>query len=120
MVTQYSAQRDSFSAIADPTRRDILDLLRGGEMRAGDIAARFPVSRPAIAKHVRILREAGLVRERREARARLYSLDPTGLKQVDGWLQPYRLYWAARLTVLKHAVEAEHRKSKTSGEGDTP
>lgn len=120
MVTQNSEQRDSFSAIADPTRRDILDLLRGGEMRAGDIAARFPVSRPAIAKHVRVLREAGLVRERREARARLYSLDPAGLKQVDHWLQPYRLYWAARLTDLKQAVEAELRKSKTLGEGDAP
>lgn len=120
MVTQKSEQRDSFSAIADPTRRDILDLLRSGEMRAGDIAARFPVSRPAIAKHVRILREAGLVRERREARARLYSLDPTGLRQVDRWLQPYRLYWAARLTDLKHAVETAHRTPNTTGEGETP
>lgn len=120
MVTQNAENRDSFSAIADPTRRDILDLLRGGEMRAGDIAARFPVSRPAIAKHVRVLREAGLVRERREARSRLYSLDPAGLKHVDRWLQPYRLYWSARLTDLKHAVESEHRKSGTAGEGDTP
>jgi len=120
MVTQKSEQGDSFSAIADPTRRGILDLLRGGEMRAGDIAARFPVSRPAIARHVRVLREAGLVRERRESRARLYSLDPAGLKQVDRWLQPYRLYWAARLTDLRRVAEAEYQASKTSGEGDVP
>lgn len=119
MVTDKSPRTDTFHAIADPTRRDILDLLRRGEMRAGDIAARFPVSRPAIAKHVRVLREAGLVAERRESRARLYSLDPAGLKNIDRWLQPYRLYWAARLTDLKRVAEAEHANRK-SGEGDTP
>lgn len=111
MVTN-SAQKDdlSFDAIADPTRRAILDLLRTGEMPAGEIARRFPVSRPAIARHVGILRRAGLVRERRESRSRIYSLDPAGLASVDRWIAPYRLFWAARMTDLKHVVETQAAK----------
>lgn len=95
-----------FGAIADPTRRAILDALRGGELRAGELAARFPVSRPAVARHVGVLRRAGLVRERRAAQARLYSVQPQALAEVDAWLSPYRLFWAARLADLKRAVEA--------------
>lgn len=74
-------------------------------MAAGDIARRFPVSRPAIARHVRVLREAGLVRERRVARERLYALEPGALAEIDRWLAPYRLFWATRLTELKLFVE---------------
>lgn len=95
-----------FSAIADPTRRAILDMLRVEELRAGELAARFPVSRPAIAKHMRVLRRAGLVCERRQAQARLFSLDPAALTMVDQWLAPYRLFWDARLVDLKHAIES--------------
>jgi DNA-binding transcriptional ArsR family regulator len=95
-----------FSAITDPTRRAILDLLRQDELRAGELAARFPVSRPAIARHIGVLRRAGLVRERRQAQARLYSLDAAALAEVDRWLAPYRLYWRARLVDLKRAIEA--------------
>ena len=112
MVTKL-AQRGAdavFGAIADPTRRAILDTLRAGELRAGDLAARFPVSRPAIARHVGVLRRAGLVRERRAAQARLYSIEPQALAEVDAWLAPYRLYWAARLTDLKRVVEARARE----------
>lgn len=112
MVTN-EPPRSAFEAIADPTRRKILDLVRSREMRAGDLAARFPVSRPAIARHVRVLREAGLLRERREATQRFYSLDPTALQRVDEWLAPYRLFWAARLMDLKRVVEdAEKAKGK--------
>lgn len=115
MVTQNQPRTaDPFGAIADPTRRAILDALRGGEMRAGELAARFPVSRPAVAKHVGVLRRAGLVRERRAARARLYSLAPGALAAVDEWLAPYRVFWAARLMDLKHAVE--DRAAETGGE----
>ncbi len=113
MVTNVSSQRSAFDAIADPTRRAILDHLRSGELGAGELASRFPVSRPAISKHVRVLREAGLLRERRAAQARFYSLDPARLSEVDRWLQPYRLFWAARLMDLKLHVESE-----TAKEGD--
>ncbi|MFN0022361.1 MAG: metalloregulator ArsR/SmtB family transcription factor [Parvularculaceae bacterium] len=109
MVTNKALSRSPFDAIADPTRRAILDHLRGGELGAGEIASRFAVSRPAIARHVRVLREAGLLRERRAAQARFYSLDPARLGEVDRWLQPYRLFWAARLVDLKLHVEAQNQ-----------
>lgn len=99
------ADEPVFNAIADPTRRAILDHLRAGELGAGEIAARFSVSRPAIARHVRVLRKAGLVRERRASQMRFYSLEPKGLAEVDRWLAPYRLFWAARLSDLKSFVE---------------
>ncbi len=101
-----------FSAIADPTRRAILDHLREGELGAGELAERFPVSRPAIARHVRILRKAGLVRRRVDAQRRLYSLSPEALAGVDVWLAPYRLFWAARLMDLKAYVESAEVKKK--------
>lgn len=99
-------ERSAFNAIADPTRRAILDQLRAGELGAGEIARRFPVSRPAIARHVRVLKRAGLVRERRDAQKRFYSLEPKGLAEVDRWLAPYRLFWAARMSDLKTFVES--------------
>jgi DNA-binding transcriptional ArsR family regulator len=96
-----------YGAIADPTRRDILDLLRAGERSAGEIAECFPVSRPAISRHLRVLREAGLVRERREAQSRIYRLDPRPLAELDRWLEHYRVFWTARLQSLKHHVESQ-------------
>ncbi len=103
MVTQHSAV---FGAIADPTRRAILDALHGGERSAGEIAALFPVSRPAISRHLRVLRGAGLVRERRQARSRLYRLDPGPLREVERWMTHYRTFWAARLHGLRQIVES--------------
>lgn len=97
-------------ALGDPTRRAILDLLRGGERPAGELAARFPISRPAVSKHLRVLREAGLVSERREGRHRLYALDPRPLAELDQWLQTYRTFWAARLLDLKRVVEDQHAR----------
>jgi DNA-binding transcriptional ArsR family regulator len=107
MVTEQAASnRNPFGAIADPTRRAILQLLGERELCAGDLASRFPVSRPAIARHVRVLRRAGLIRERRAKQSRFYSLEPSALREVDAWLAPFRVFWAARLVDLKHAVEA--------------
>ncbi len=106
MVTQQNPRRETaFGAIADPTRRAILDILRTEELRAGELARRFPVSRPAIAKHVGVLKRAGLIKERRDAQARVLSLAPDGLAEIDRWLSPYRVFWAARLTDLKRVVE---------------
>jgi DNA-binding transcriptional ArsR family regulator len=78
-----------FEALADPTRRRIIELLADGERTAGEIADRFTVSRPAISRHLRVLRECGLVRYREEAQRRVYTLDTTPLTGVDGWLQRY-------------------------------
>lgn len=99
-----------FEAVADPTRRALLDLLRGGAKQAGEIARAFPVSRPAISRHLRRLRRAELVRERREGRNRVYQLNPEPLRAVDSWLDHYRLFWTMNLTSLKSFVEAEHAK----------
>lgn len=108
MVTKARARTGSaFGAIADPTRRAILDLLRAQELSAGQLAGHFTVSRPAIAKHVAVLRRAGLLRERRAAQSRIYSTNPTALAEVDAWLAPYRLFWAARLHDLKRTIESQ-------------
>jgi DNA-binding transcriptional ArsR family regulator len=107
MVTE----RPVFAAIADPTRRAILDAIRGRERSAGEIAALFPVSRPAISRHLRVLRGAGLIRERREAQSRLYSLDPAPLRDVERWLDHYRVFWGARLHDLKRVVEQAERRT---------
>jgi DNA-binding transcriptional ArsR family regulator len=94
-----------FPALADPTRRAILDLLRAAERSAGDLAGRFPVSRPAVSRHLRVLREAGLVVQRKDAQSRVYRLAPEALREVDRWLERYRVFWTARLHDLKRYVE---------------
>ena len=96
-----------FHALADPTRRDILDLLRTAERSAGEVAGQFPVSRPAISRHLRVLRQAGLVVQRKEAQSRVYRLAPEALREVDDWLDRYRVFWTARMHDLKRYVE-EH------------
>src|SRR5215813_8352622 len=100
----------TFAALADPTRRAVLDLLILGRQPAGQIANQFPVSRPAISKHLRLLRRAHLVEEQREGRHRFYQLTPEPLKAVDHWLESYRVFWSMSLANLKAFVEAEHAK----------
>lgn len=105
----YSAEL-IFGALADPTRRAVLDLLRRGSLPAGAIAKQFPVSRPAISKHLRLLRRARLVHERRQGRLRLYRLNPEPLRAVDSWLEHYRGFWQTSLSGLKEFVESEYAK----------
>jgi DNA-binding transcriptional ArsR family regulator len=100
----------AFQSLADPTRRAVLDLLRGGSQPAGAIASAFPVSRPAISKHLRLLRQAHLVRQHREGRHRVYQLNPEPLRAVDRWLEHYRGFWTSSLANLKLFVEAEYEK----------
>ena len=123
----YSSGMDAFTALADPVRRDILDLLRSGERDAGSIAARFPISRPAISRHLRVLREAGLVTVRLDGRNRIYRLQPQGLGAVDRWLAPYReasepgalasgpQTWDMRLDALETEVFRTRRDRRTAG-----
>src|SRR5512142_2056772 len=105
----YSAE-STFQALADPTRRAVLDLLRLGSQPAGRIAGSFSVSRPAISKHLRLLRRAHLVNEHREGRNRFYHLNPEPLRVVDSWLEQYRSFWSMSLANLKAFVEAEYTK----------
>lgn len=115
----YTAPRNpeaTFQALADPTRRAVLDLLRRGSQPAGQIASAFPVSRPAISKHLRLLRRAHLVREHREGRHRVYQLNPEPLRAVDSWIEQYRVFWTNSLNNLKAFVEAEYEKESQSEE----
>ena len=111
----YAYRVEALAALADPTRRELLALLAAGERAAGDLAARFPVSRPAISRHLRVLREAGLVRSRTEGKRRLYALDPRPLRELDDWLEPYRDLWAHRLDALDSEI-ARGRRARTSGD----
>ena len=108
------AAEATFQALADPTRRAVLDLLCRGSQPAGQIAQAFPVSRPAISKHLRLLRRAHLVHEHREGRNRVYQLNPEPLRAVDSWIEQYRSFWTASLSNLKAFVEAEHAREQQS------
>ena len=96
-----------FRALADPTRRAVLDRLRDCQEPAGLIAGASPVSRPAISRHIRVLLRANLVRERRRGRQRIYELNPRPLKAVDRWLDDYRVFWERKLANLKTFIESE-------------
>lgn len=99
-----------YAAISDPTRRAILDLLLAqGATTAGDLARGFPhISRPAVSKHLRVLREAGLVRERREGREWHYLLDPAPIRQMyEEWFCRYEQFWQDKLVALKKYVETK-------------
>jgi DNA-binding transcriptional ArsR family regulator len=100
---------DVFHAVADVTRRAILDRLRSGAQTVNEIASAFPVSRPAISKHLRVLHDARLVMEHREGRHRMYRLNPAPLRDLDRWLNAYREFWTVNLASLKKHVEAKER-----------
>jgi DNA-binding transcriptional ArsR family regulator len=113
----YAYRVEALAALSDPIRREVLALLAAGEMAAGDLAARFPVSRPAVSRHLRVLREAGLVRARTEGKRRLYALDPRPLRELDDWLEPYRELWAQRLDALDTEI-ARGRRARRTGDGE--
>lgn len=94
-----------FRALGDRTRLAIIARLRAGEAAAGDIAAGFRVSRPAVSRHIRVLRAAKLVSERRDGRNRVYALNPAPLALVDEWLSVYRQFWRGNLQSLKRHAE---------------
>lgn len=96
---------DLFTTLADPIRREIVQALAAGPLDAGTISGRFPVSRPAISRHLKVLRECGLVTVERDAQRRIYRLDPHPLEDLDRWLDRYRSFWADRLDRLTQHVE---------------
>ncbi|HEY8121457.1 MAG TPA: metalloregulator ArsR/SmtB family transcription factor [Myxococcota bacterium] len=98
---------DVYRAISHGTRRAILDRLRAGPARAGDLAAGFAETRPAISKHLRVLRQSGVVREERLGRERFYSLEPGPLHEVAGWVEGYRAFWHSSLARLKRHLEVK-------------
>jgi len=95
----------SFAVLAEPTRREILDLLRDGERSVGDLVDRLAISQPAVSKHLRVLRDAGLVDVRADAQRRLYRVRPQPLAEIDEWLAPYRRLWSRSLDRLERHLE---------------
>src|SRR5438067_4150802 len=94
-----------FEVLAEPHRRRILDLLRSRERRVTELVSALEVSQPAVSKHLRVLRDAGLVEARVDAQRRLYHLRPEPLREIDEWLAPYRAAWAARLDALERHLD---------------
>jgi DNA-binding transcriptional ArsR family regulator len=104
----------ALAVLADDTRRQILDLLAEGELAAGDIAGRFPISQPAVSRHLKVLREAGLVRVEVRAQQRVYRLDAGPLRELDDWLAGYRRFWGAGLDALGTEIARGKRARKES------
>ena len=106
MVTkEHKRQQAVFRAIADPTRREILTLLRHGKHTVGEVARNFNTSRPAISKHLRLLRSAGLVVTHQDGTARICELNAKPLRAVNDWVRDYAALWSASLRELKSYVE---------------
>jgi DNA-binding transcriptional ArsR family regulator len=97
---------DAFSALADPVRSQIVQLLAADDFTASGIAARFPVSRPAISRHLSVLLKARLAQVRSESQRRIYSLDPRGLEEIDSWVAEQRAVWTRRFEALGDQLDA--------------
>jgi DNA-binding transcriptional ArsR family regulator len=96
----------TFEVLAEPRRRQILDLLRGGERPVGELVEMLTLTQPTVSKHLRVLREAGLVEVRHDAQRRWYRLRPEPLVEIDSWLAPYRQLWTASLDALERHLDA--------------
>lgn len=108
---------EALSALADPTRRRIVELLAQRDRTAGEIVAEFEMTAPAISQHLKVLREAGLVTVRAEGQQRIQALNPVGFDELDAWLEKTRRVWSRRLDALERELRAEDeraRKKKTS------
>lgn len=111
-MTPLHAHSDVFQAIAHPARRAILDRLRAGEQPVLALAEPFDMSLPAISQQLRVLRRAGLVRERREGRQRLYRLNPAPLREVRDWMRHYETFWTRRLQALGDYLDSHDKKDQ--------
>ena len=107
-MSRTAGSASVFTAIADPTRRAILDLLRQGEQPVKQIAQPFSMSLPAVSQHLSVLCEAGLVIQRKEGRQRFYRLNPEPLKQVSDWVNHYEQFWQEKLDVLGDYLEEDN------------
>ena len=102
----------TFELLAEPNRRRILDLLRDGERPVGELVDRLSMSQPAVSKHLRVLRDAGLVDVRVDAQRRLYRLRPEPLREIDAWIAPYRQLWEDRLARLERHLQKTARHER--------
>ena len=112
-MPRHLSHSDVFHAVADPTRRAILDRLRHGSAPVTELASGFRVSRPAISRHLKVLRRARLVREKREGRRRIYQLEPARIREVANWAEEYRTFWHMNITSLKKHLEQSSEEGKS-------
>jgi DNA-binding transcriptional ArsR family regulator len=112
-MARAATTTDAFNAVAEPRRRQILDLLGDGERTVNEIVAELPVSQPQVSKHLKVLKEVGLVRSRSVGRQRLYRLDPLALKPIHDWVQDYEQMWNERLDRLDGYLYRVQRKENT-------
>ena len=106
-----------FDVVAEPNRRRLLDLLRGGERSVGELVDELGISQPAVSKHLRVLRDAGLVDVTASAQRRLYRLRPEPLREIDDWLTPYRTAWLDRLDALEHHLDTMSKAERGEDDG---
>jgi DNA-binding transcriptional ArsR family regulator len=102
----------TFEVLAEPTRRRILDLLRERARPVGELVDLLGLSQPGVSKHLRVLRNGGLVRARADAQRRIYEVSPEPLAEIDAWLEPYRRMWAGRLDALEHHLDEHDDKEE--------
>ncbi|WP_166346325.1 ArsR/SmtB family transcription factor [Phytoactinopolyspora limicola] len=98
---------DVFTALANPTRRALLDLLRDRAQPVNELADRFAMTRPSVSEHLKVLRDAGLVTTEQLGRQRIYHVAPQRLREIADWLHPYERFWRGRLTDLRHHLDAQ-------------
>jgi DNA-binding transcriptional ArsR family regulator len=101
----------AIEVLAEPSRRRILDLLQDGEQSVGDLVGRMQLSQPAVSKHLRVLRDAGLLEVRADAQRRLYRISPEPLAELDAWLAPYRKLWNESLDQLERHLDPRRKRS---------
>jgi DNA-binding transcriptional ArsR family regulator len=104
-MARAATTSDAFNAVAEPTRREILDLLAGGERPVNDLVASLDIPQPQVSKHLRVLREVGVVEVRREGRQRLYRLNATALKPIHEWVSEFERMWTERFEGLDVVLE---------------
>src|SRR5688500_12342752 len=112
-MARAATTTDAFNAVAEPRRRQIMDVLAGGELRVNDLVAVLDISQPQVSKHLKVLREVGLVQVREEGRERIYSLDGRSLKPIHDWVSNYERMWSERFDALDEVLE----ELKTKEEG---
>ena len=117
-VARASTTTDAFNAVAEPRRRQILDLLAGGEAPVNVLVARLGLAQPQVSKHLRVLREVGLVDVRDEGRQRMYRLNGQTLKPIHDWVTAYRRSWEERFEALDEVLDDLKEKEQTDGDSD--
>ena len=111
-MARAAAAESVFHCVADPTRREILDLLKGGEQPAAELGATFAMSQPAFSQHLRVLRDANLVSVRAEGRRRIYSLNPKPLEELYDWVTHYQDFWHDKLRALGKHLDRKAKKKR--------